>query len=146
MEQETGTPRAPIRMIYTGDSPIFFRALAAVAQSHGGIRIIGTSEPGRPTLEDVQSLAPQIVLVDLDTPELKGIELVSTLRREHPGMGIIAVALWDEPAYRTAALSAGADGFVAKTKLTTQLLPEIAALERVLAEPSPPSGRDTGEA
>ncbi len=68
---------------------------------------------------------PDIVLIDLAMPQVSGMEAILRLRAAWPKIGIIALTLLDTNGYRQAALTAGADGFVAKDNLNTKLLPAI---------------------
>jgi DNA-binding NarL/FixJ family response regulator len=81
----------------------------------------------RGALAQDQELQPQVILMGLDSP---GLEAISRLRNMLPGVGIIALTLLRNNAYRQAALAAGADDVVRKAELTTELLPAIRRVTR----------------
>jgi two-component system NarL family response regulator len=66
-----------------------------------------------------------MMLIDLAMPDLPGLLAIPRLREAQPGLGIIALTLHDTEGYRQASLKAGADDFVAKARLTDDLLPAI---------------------
>ena len=71
-----------------------------------------------------------MVLVDLDMPDLPGLEVISALRRNRPQLGIIAFTFLDLTRYRKWAVAAGADTCVPKSELMTDLVPTVLALAR----------------
>jgi len=76
-------------------------------------------------LRDDNNIKPCVILLDLNMPGLSGLETIPRLRDMLPEVGIIALTLLDPRTYRQAALAAGAEDFVAKANLTTDLLPAI---------------------
>jgi two-component system nitrate/nitrite response regulator NarL len=88
------------------------------------IEIVGEARTGREALDLVEALAPDLVLLDLEMPDLDGLTVLRLLRSRPGSPRIIVVTLHDQE-YRAAAAEAGADGFVAKRELTTSLVPLI---------------------
>ena len=70
-------------------------------------------------------MPPQLVLLDLMMPRPSGLEVIPRLRALLPHVRIIALTLPDTSSYRRAALAAGADAFVAKSSMETDLLPAV---------------------
>jgi DNA-binding NarL/FixJ family response regulator len=103
--------------------------LPAVAdRAFGGAQQFGDAGVGVAVGGQAQELDPQVILVDLDMPGLAGLETIPRLRSLLPPVGIIALTMLDSHAYRRAALAAGADDFIRKAKLSTDLLPAILRL------------------
>jgi DNA-binding NarL/FixJ family response regulator len=71
---------------------------------------------------------PNLLVVDLALPEVNGLALTRTLKARPQPPKIIVVSLYDNAAYRAAAQAAGADGFLGKSDLGTDLQAAIAAL------------------
>ena len=76
-------------------------------------------------LTQAQAWQPQLVLLDLMMPRPSGLEVIPRLRALLPHVRIIALTLLDTSSYRRAALAAGADAFVAKSSMETDLLPAV---------------------
>jgi DNA-binding NarL/FixJ family response regulator len=68
-----------------------------------------------------QELKPDVVVIDLDMPDLAGLQAMSILRHQLPGTGIIGMTVFDSRYYYNGALSAGADAFVSKGELDKNL-------------------------
>jgi len=92
--------------------------------------VIGTASRGDEALEQAESLHPQIILIDLAMPGMPGLEAIPHLRRIMPDVGIIALTMMDTGGFRQAALNAGADEFIPKANMRTELLPAIKRLAR----------------
>jgi two-component system response regulator NreC len=109
------------------NNPGFLRILSHFLDryGHGDLVIAGTALGGKEALERAQSLRPQVILIDLSMTDLHGLQAIPQLRSMLPDTAIIALTFLDSDTYRQAALAAGADGFVSKAKLDTDLLPAI---------------------
>jgi DNA-binding NarL/FixJ family response regulator len=86
---------------------------------------VGTARGGKEALAQVRELQPDVTLIDLNMPGMNGVDTVRCLLDMMPQMGIIVLTLLDSAIYRRAALRAGADEFVAKASMPTDLLPAI---------------------
>ena len=79
-----------------------------------GIRVAGRARDGEEALAKIESLRPQVALLDLRMPKLGGIELARRLGRSHPDTAVILYTGYGDRAQLTEALDAGARGFVLK--------------------------------
>jgi two-component system secretion response regulator SsrB len=97
----------------------------------------------RSLLESAERLRPMIAVVDLSLP-LKGKLLwIRRLRDRCPGIKLVLLSVYDEPGVRRAATEAGADGFVLKRSVATDLLPTVESLlEGRSGSPSQANGTD----
>jgi DNA-binding NarL/FixJ family response regulator len=114
-----------ISVLLVDDNYAFVHIAARFLRAHRGVRVAGSFSGGREALSGAQDLQPDVVLVDLAMPDFPGLEVIPRLREVLPGAGIIALTLLDADGYRQAALAAGADDFVSKATLGTDLLPAI---------------------
>ncbi len=89
------------------------------------VTVQGSATRGEEALALAQDLRPDVILLDLNTPALPGLEVIPRLRAILPEAKIIVMTLHNQAPYRQAALAAGADEFVDKVALSTDLLPAI---------------------
>jgi DNA-binding NarL/FixJ family response regulator len=115
----------PISVLLVDDNPAFLRIAARFLQEHGDVAVVGAAGGGEEALAMAQDLQPDIVVIDLAMPGLSGLEAIPRLWAVLPGVSIIALTVLDTNSYREAALAAGANDFVAKVSLNTDLLPAI---------------------
>jgi len=118
---------APISLLLVDDSPTFLRLVSRFLseQYPDEVLVVGIAEGGEAGLAQAQALRPDIVLIDLAMPGLPGLKAIPLLRGALPNLGIIALTLMEPNGYRQAAFAAGADEFVSKATLATDLLPAI---------------------
>jgi DNA-binding NarL/FixJ family response regulator len=109
------------------DNPVFaglFTAFLEHAQPRD-FAIAGTARTGEDGVAVVVQLQPAAVVVDLKLPGISGLEVIGRLRNDIPHVAIVALTSADPDAFRAPALAAGADAFVPKDKMSTDLLPAL---------------------
>ena len=95
------------------------------------LTMVATVTNGAAGLHTAQVLRPDITLIDLQMDGFDSLETIRHLRALLPDMGIIAFSYGHQGIYREAALAAGADDFVAGTRITEDLLTVIHQVARV---------------
>jgi len=117
----------PISLLLVDDSATFLHFVSRFLreQYSDEVMITGLAEGGEAGLAQAHALRPDIVLIDLAMPGLPGLKAIPLLRGALPNLGIIALTLMEPNGYRQAALAAGADEFVSKATLATDLHPAI---------------------
>jgi DNA-binding NarL/FixJ family response regulator len=119
-----------IRVLLVDENLAFLRVITLFLEQQDDITVVGTSSNGPEGLAQAQSLRPQVVLIDLGTPGLTGIETISNLRTAMSDVGIVVMSLLGANGYREKALSAGADEVIVKARLSTELIPSIRRVAR----------------
>ena len=127
----------PIQVMLVDDNPTFLRILGDFLREEEEVLVVGTAGSGEEALAKAQGLQPQVILLDLAMPGLSGFDTIPCLRRVMPDLSIITLTVLEANGYREAALAAGADDFVPKSRLNTDLLP---AIRRVMGTRSAPPG------
>ena len=107
----------------------FMREIVAEVSN---LQVVGEAADGSEAMRLVQALRPAIVLLDLIMPQVNGLEVLQWIKAERPETKVIIVTVHDEDAYRQAAEASGADAFLLKKTLVTDLLPTIRCLCRCM--------------
>jgi DNA-binding NarL/FixJ family response regulator len=120
-------------------SPIFLGLLTEfLERAHPPLaQVVASERDGERGIDAVARLHPALAIVDLNMPGQSGLALIGRLRKAHPGLGIVAVSSSDIEEVGTAALSAGADAFVTKGSLRSDLPPALTEAVRSRAAPAP---------
>jgi two-component system, NarL family, response regulator DesR len=103
-----------IRVVIAEDQAMVRGALAALLATEGDIEIAGQAQNGREALDLVAQLAPDIVLTDIEMPEVTGLELAAELKRQHLGTRVVILTTFARAGYLRRALDAGVSGYLLK--------------------------------
>ncbi len=120
----------PLSVLLVDDNPTFLRVLQDFLADYGAglVQVVGAVVGGRHAVAQAEQLHPQVILLDLQMPDVPGLDLLPPLRTRLPEALLIALSLRDPEEYRAQTLAAGADAFVAKACLARDLLPTIQRL------------------
>jgi DNA-binding NarL/FixJ family response regulator len=105
---------APIRVILVDDHAVVRRGLRGFLELLDDIEVVGEADDGQKAVEAVARLEPDVVLMDLVMPELDGIGAIAAIKSARPVTEIVALTSFIEEEKVTAALEAGASGYLLK--------------------------------
>ncbi len=114
-----------IRILLVDDNPMFLGITQEFLQLQVELTVIGTAHNSQEALAQAEKLKPDVILLDLNMPGPSGLETIPKLQKITPQTKIIALTMMNQDAYQPAALSAGANGFVAKANMGAELIPTI---------------------
>ena len=124
---------SPISILLVDDNPVFLETVERFINEHGRpeMDVVAHAGGGYEALTSAKALRPQVVLVDLVMPDLPGLVLIPRLRKMLPDTGLIVLSMMDTEGYRVAASASGADGFVSKSEIFSDLVPAIQRVAHV---------------
>ena len=114
-------PTAPIRLVIVDDQGMLRGALAALLELEADLTVVGTAGSGSEAADVVAEAAPDVCLMDIQMPDIDGIEATRLVRERSPHTRVLIVTTFARPGYLRAALDAGASGFVVKDAPAEQL-------------------------
>jgi DNA-binding NarL/FixJ family response regulator len=117
-----------IKILTVDDHPILREGIAAVIQGEKDMLIVGEASNGREAIEMFRSKRPDVALMDLQMPDMNGIDAIATIREEHPQARIIVLTTYEGDVLARRALKAGATGYILKDMIRTELLGAIRAV------------------
>ncbi|MDR0181959.1 response regulator transcription factor [Lysobacter arvi] len=115
----------PIRILAVDDHPMLREGIAAVLSGEPDMELVGEAGNGREAIESFRACRPDIVLMDLQMPEVGGLEATVQIRREFPSARIIVLTTYTGDVQAVEALRAGAQGYLLKSSLRKELLDAI---------------------
>ena len=104
----------PIRVLIVDDHAVVRSGLRTFLDLLGDIEVVGEAADGEAGIAEARRLTPDVVLMDLLMPRLDGIAAIAAIKRELPETEIVAVTSFIEEEKVTAALEAGATGYLLK--------------------------------
>jgi len=117
-----------IRLLLVDDHPLVRDGLRARLSGVAGLDVAGEAGNATEAREQVAALSPDIVLMDIGMRDMNGIELTVQLLREHPGLRVLMLSMYDNAEYVQRALQAGARGYVLKGAPSIEIVNAIRAV------------------
>ncbi len=123
MSEPGRTPRPPksIQVLVAEDQAMLLGALAALLDLEPDITVCGRAKNGREALALVDKLAPQVLVTDIEMPEMTGLAVAAEVRDRYPSTRVIILTTFARPGYLRRALDAGAKGYLLKDRPSAEL-------------------------
>ncbi|MEI6714507.1 MAG: response regulator transcription factor [Verrucomicrobiota bacterium] len=120
------------------DDPTIRRSLEAMVRRRTGLQCVGAFGNGKDALQHLPDLKPKLILMDINLPDLSGVECVRQLAEKKIGAQMVMLTVYDDSDAVFASLSAGAIGYLLKPVKTSELWE---AIEEVRAGGAPMSAK-----
>jgi DNA-binding NarL/FixJ family response regulator len=117
-----------IRVLAVDDHPLLREGIAALIADETDIALVGEAADGREAVEQFRCLHPGVTLMDLQMPNLNGVDATITIRAEFPEARIVVLTTYTGDVQVPLALKAGASGYLLKNAIRTELLSTIRAV------------------
>jgi DNA-binding NarL/FixJ family response regulator len=119
-----------IRVFVADDQPIVLCGLRSLFHKAPEIRLVGEAHDTRQVVEDASRLHPDLLLLDIGMQELRGLEILSELRRRRPEMRIVVYSKLCSPEYVQKAFQLGVVGFITKTQQLSDFVSILRAVHQ----------------
>src|SRR5262249_31203086 len=120
----------PTRILLADDHDVVRKGLRGILEAQPGWQVCGEASNGREAVRLVRELEPQIVVLDLETPELNGLEATRQIKKEFPDTEVLIFTMHETEQLIRDVLAAGARGYVLKSDAGRHLVDAIEALAR----------------
>jgi DNA-binding NarL/FixJ family response regulator len=115
----------PISVVFADDHEVIREGLVALYSSNPELRVVGQCSDGVSALEMIQSLRPDVAIIDLEMPKLHGLELIRQLRHLRHPTKLVVLSMSRDEQTASEALRAGADGYLPKDSPPRHVLAAI---------------------
>ena len=119
------TPVDSIRVLVADDSPTVQRAVKAQIDHEPSIELVGEAETADEALRKVRTLAPDILLLDIQLKEGNGLEVAERLKEEDSATKVLVVSSYDLDVYVDSLTRSGIRGYLMKQDLGSELIKAI---------------------
>ncbi|MBN9615442.1 MAG: response regulator transcription factor [Acidobacteriales bacterium] len=117
-----------IKVLAVDDHPMLREGIAAVLEGEPDMELVGEAANGREAIELFRHHRPDVTLMDLQMPELNGINAIAAIRSEFPAARFVVLTTYRGDVQALRALKAGASGYLLKNMLRKDLLDTIRAV------------------
>jgi DNA-binding NarL/FixJ family response regulator len=117
-----------IRVVIADDHPVVREGLSALLDSVPSITVAGVAGTGREAVQAAVRLRPDVLILDIQMPELSGIAAAAEITRVAPGVAVLMLTMFDDDDSVFAAMRAGARGYVLKGAQQDEIVRAIHAV------------------
>jgi DNA-binding NarL/FixJ family response regulator len=117
-----------ISVYIVDDHAVVIDGLRCLLEAEPDIKVIGQAGDGRTAVQKIAGLAPDVVIMDIEMPDLNGIEATQLIHDRYPAIKIIMLSMNSDPEYVFRALRAGARGYLPKISPGSEVIDALRAV------------------
>ncbi|MDG1519444.1 MAG: response regulator transcription factor [Yoonia sp.] len=110
-----------IRTLIVDDHPMVAEGIQSILETYNDIEVVGTLGDGQSAVDQLTTLAPDVVLMDLNMPGVSGLAATEMMLERRPDTRILILSMHDSPEYIATAMRHGAKGYVLKDVPTDEI-------------------------
>jgi DNA-binding NarL/FixJ family response regulator len=135
----------PIRILIVDDHPLLREGIAALVAGQADMTLVAECSNGREAVQAFRTHVPDVTLMDLQMPEMSGLDAISAIRGEFPDARIIVLTTYSGDVQVMRALKAGARAYLLKNQVHKELLDTIRAVHAGKKMVSPEASYELAE-
>lgn len=121
---------APLKVLLIDNHPLVLEGLKAILDTFHSMLVVGAASSALAGIAIARELQPQVVLMDINMPQISGIDAIALFREQVPGARILMLSMHDSKEYISTSVMHGASGYILKDVSTEEI---VAAIETVAA-------------
>lgn len=119
---------ARTKIVIVDDHPMVAEGIQSILESYDDIEVLAMLSTGREAVEHLERLNPDVILMDLNMPDIGGLTATEMVLERRPGTRIVILSMHDNPEYISSALTHGAMGYLLKDVPTDEIKRAIDAV------------------
>ncbi len=126
-----------IRLLLVDDQSLICQGLKAMLSLEDDLQIVGTANSGKAAIEQIAEIAPDVVLMDVQMPEMDGREATRIICEQFPNVKVLVLSTFDDNRYIADAMRSGAKGYLLKDMPSEELAQAIRFVHRGYTQMAP---------
>jgi DNA-binding NarL/FixJ family response regulator len=118
-----------LRVLVVDDNESIRRSICLILRSQGDIEVVCEAIDGADAVLKIREHQPDVVLLDITMPNMDGLEVAGIIKTEFPSVQVLIVSQHDSRGFQWAALAAGVSGYIIKSNVGRDLVPELRRLQ-----------------
>ena len=119
-----------LRVLVVDDNESVRRSICQILNAEADVEVVCEATDGADALIKVREHQPDVVLLDITMPTLNGLEVAEIMKQEFPSVQVLIVSQHDSRGFQWAALAAGVSGYIVKSNVGKDLIPELRKIRR----------------
>jgi len=121
---------SPFKILLADDHVMFRRGVRRIIQGIDNVEVVGEASDGLELLRLLKDLDPNLVIMDISMPNLRGLEATREIKSVHPRVKVLILTMHKDREYLYHALTAGAEGYLLKEDADGELISAIETLRK----------------
>lgn len=122
---DSSASTTPLRVVVVDDHTVFRQGIAALLDTADDTTVVGEASTGSEAVSVVEEVVPDVVLMDVQMPEMNGIEATRRVLADHPGVHVVMLTMLEDDDSLFAAMCAGARSYLLKGADKDEMLATI---------------------
>lgn len=118
-----------LRVLVVDDNESVRRSISQILRSQADIEVVCEAVDGADAVLKIGEHQPDVVLLDITMPGMNGLEVAETIKVEFPSVHVLIVSQHDSRGFQWAALAAGVSGYIIKSNVGRDLVPELRRIQ-----------------
>jgi DNA-binding NarL/FixJ family response regulator len=118
------------RVLIVDDHPVFRQGMRDVLETDPAVHVVGEAANGQVAIQQVEELEPDVVLMDINLPDINGLQVTRQVRARRPQTRVIVITGYDDAEQAFHAIRAGASAYCAKDITPESLISTIFAVQK----------------
>lgn len=120
-----------LRAVVADDNENVRRSICQILGSQADIEVVCEAVDGADAVRKIEEHQPDVVLLDITMPTMNGLEVADIIKTKFPSVQALIVTQHDSRGFHWAALAAGVSGYVIKSNVGKDLIPELRRIQRL---------------
>ncbi len=119
-----------IRVLIADDHPIVCKGIRNVLDAAVGIVVVGEAASGAEALQKIETLNPDVILLDMELPDLNGVEVLKRIIEAESPVRVLGLSSYDDREYISQLLALGASGYLIKDEVPDTITEAVRGVAR----------------